>query len=229
MQIIFRYLVFSAIVLFNSPSMAIQIVFGETDFNTGQKVLIRGLLEDLIDSEFSRIDSKPTRSITIYQMNRPGYFLESNFKLTRFTGAPSYKIGISPTVFDENIPTSALQAILAHELVHTEEYIGKSALGLIGIGLGRLGQRNRAHHERMTDLKTIAKGFAPGLMDFRIWQYPLLDSEQLQKKQHEYFTPAEIEYARITLDKNPELFEWWLDGHVPLSIDAMLDDIQEHQ
>lgn len=199
--------------------LSITSAYAKESLSLAQRDHISRILEDLIQtthhllSSYSDQRNQEPVKINLLSMKNPSYFFKSNFGDNRFfLGRPSYKIHVNPIVFQHNIPDEALEAILAHELVHTEDYREKSSLDIVGIGLKVLFKKSRSIYERQTDLKTILKGYARGLITYREWQYRLLSKTDLAKKKREYLTPNEIRCIEKIRDKKPELIEKWLKG-----------------
>jgi hypothetical protein len=154
--------------------------------------------------------------IKLYTIDDPDYFFVSNFGWRRILlGCDQYRIGYNPLIFEQGIGDAALEGILAHELVHTEDYHRGSTLGtLLPIGVRVSFQKSRIQYERKTDIKTIQKGFADQLIAFKKFQYPLLSEEDLAIKKQEYLTPEEIKLVQAA---SAEEIQDWLDHEVPLN------------
>ncbi len=105
----------------------------------------------------------------------------------------TYEIQVNPRLFECPPTSEALSAILHHEFEHLVDYTEWSGLGIIGHGTRYvLSKRFRIEYERKTDLKTLKKGFASGLIAYREWLYPRLTPRQLEEKRETYYTPEEI-------------------------------------
>lgn len=187
---------------------------------SGQLVQDPGFLkvEDIIfDLQESSHQELQGLNIRLFQINNPAYFFVSNFTVGRaLLGREQYRIGVNPLIFDSQISDDALKGILAHELVHTEDYYGSTTIGtLIPIGIKVSLPKSRVQYERKTDLKTILKGFAEELIAYKDFQYPLLNPEQLRKKKREYLTPEEI---NIIKNLSPDILKEWIRNDAPLDL-----------
>ena len=107
-------------------------------------------------------------------------------------GPRRYVIQVNPEIFDKQMPRTAAEAILAHELCHTVDYTDRSALGMIGLGISYASPRATAAYERSIDRAAIARGYGEGLRAFRRWQTEHLPPDVLAKKQRIYLTEPEI-------------------------------------
>lgn len=104
-----------------------------------------------------------------------------------------YEIQVNPRLLECPPTSEALNAILHHEFEHLVEYTEWSGTRIIAHGLRYLVSESfRIDYERATDLKTLKKGFASGLIDYRNWLYPRLTPSQLEVKRRTYYTPEEI-------------------------------------
>lgn len=157
------------------------------------------------------------------------YFLESNFSLGRFFfGIPKYKIGVNPLIFEKKISDKALEGILVHELIHSEDYYtGSTIRSIIPIGLKVSRKKSRAQYERKTDLRTIMLGYAEGLLAYKAFQYPLLSQKDLKRKKREYLTPEEIHFIVSIKDSHPQLIKEWLKSKIPVNLEKFKEAFEE--
>ena len=207
----------------------------KTDLSEEQIEKLRVITNQVIKSTHTSLDNdvngrKRKFRLKFHTIKNPQYFLESNFTIGRFLfGIPSYRIGVNPLVFKKGIPADALEAILAHELVHTEDYYNGSTLRtIIPIGYKVSRKKKRIQYERKTDLKTIMYGYGKGLISYKNFQYPLLNKEQLAKKKKEYLTPEEIELILSIKKEHPELLKKWLKKKIPVDLNQFKAEINSH-
>ncbi|PKL76750.1 MAG: hypothetical protein CVV27_08670 [Candidatus Melainabacteria bacterium HGW-Melainabacteria-1] len=108
-------------------------------------------------------------------------YFQSNFDALSLLGPrPIYRIEVNPRIFALDCPPAAIEAVLAHELAHTLDYVRGGLAGILGIGWQLLV--GPAPYERRTDLQAIFRGFGPGLRQYRLWLYAQLSPEQLLRK-----------------------------------------------
>ncbi|TNF28523.1 MAG: hypothetical protein EP319_08800 [Deltaproteobacteria bacterium] len=199
-----------------------KLTAGERKLTAAEEKKVHAILAELIDSTHSSL-RKPRLKIKLHTIDNPAYFFESNFGVGRaLLGMKRYKIGVNPLVFDKNIPDDALKGVLAHELIHTEDYAsGNTFNTLIPIGIAVLKSKTKIQYERKTDLKVILKGLEKELIAYKNWQYPLLNPNDLRTKKKEYLTPEEIRLIVELRDTHPEVLKEWLNYKIPLDIDGV--------
>ncbi len=208
----------------------------EKELTIEQVEKIRGMTVSIIKNTHHSLDNsingrKRKFKLNFHSIKNPQYFLESNFTIGRFLfGSPNYKIGVNPIIFDHHISDLALEGILAHELVHSEDYYNGSTLRtIIPIGYKVSRKKKRIQYERKTDLKTIIYGYAKGLMAYKNFQYPLLSPKQLKKKKEEYLTPDEVELVDRIKKKHPLLIQKWLKGKIPVDLRQFRTEIKDYE
>ncbi len=113
----------------------------------------------------------------------------------RFWRERRYAVQYNPKVLESELSEAAIDAILAHELVHIRSYLSLSRLELIGLALRyHFGSDEfRTEFERNTDLEAVDLGFAAGLRDYRLWLYEQLDPQAVAEKKRLYLRPEELE------------------------------------
>lgn len=160
---------------------------------------VRDIYEYMRKSTHTKLGHKKL-TMDFYRIDNPNYFMESNFHIfpRLILGKKKYKIGINPMIFEQDIPRDALLGVMAHELIHTEDYENKKVLS---VGLKLLRKKSKRRYERSTDLRVIFKGFGHHLIQYKIWQYSLLSPEALELKKKEYLSPEEVNFVRDTLEK----------------------------
>lgn len=189
---------------------------------------VRSIYNDMKKSTHQKLGSK-NLTMDFYRIDNPNYFMESNFHIfpRLILGKKKYKIGVNPLIFEEDIPRDALLGVMAHELIHTEDYEDKKVLS---VGLRLLRKKSKRRYERSTDLRVVFKGFGHHLIQYKLWQYSLLTPEALAKKKKEYLTPSEINFVRDTLemlsfDKREALKKYWIKK-TPLNLKEFKQSLQ---
>lgn len=119
-----------------------------------------------------------------------------------------YFIFVNPKVFEKSAPVSGIRAIIAHELAHVSYYSNRSRFRLAG--LLRLADKGFTQKfERRADLEAIARGYGPGLIEFRQWLYQNIDPGRMPEKRRNYFSPEEIELMLEALQREKDLLNKW--------------------
>lgn len=169
--------------------------------------------------------------LKFHSISNPKYFLESNFSLGRFFfGIPKYKIGVNPLIFDKKISSLALEGILVHELIHSEDYYtGSTIRSIIPIGFKVSRKKSRIQYERKTDLRTIMLGYGKGLIAYKAFQYPLLNEKQLATKKREYLTPEEINFIISIKESYPKLLKKWLKSKIPVNLEQFKIEFENYK
>ncbi|MCO4792475.1 MAG: hypothetical protein KC493_02090 [Bacteriovoracaceae bacterium] len=195
----------------------------ERELSKSEKIKIHEIIHELIQSTHTSLDV-PKLKIKLHTINNPAYFFESNFGAARaILGKKNYRIGVNPLVFDKSIPDDALKGVLAHELIHTEDYAsGNTFNTLIPIGFAVLRKKSKIQYERKSDLKVILKGLHQELLAYKKWQYPLLSASDLKTKKLEYLSPKEIELILLIKKSHPEVLNDWFNYKIPTNIDGVL-------
>ena len=185
------------------------------------------IIENLRQTSHVVLGNKRVR-IAIHSIDNPQYFFESNFTIGRFLfGINKYRVGVNPIVFDKNISEEALEGVIAHELVHTEDYfLGSTIRTIIPIGLKIMRKKARRKYERQTDLKLVKKGKGLKMKAYRLWQYPLLEEDDLKVKKKEYLTPSEFDFLEEIRFLYPELIEKWIKNP-PMSLEGFRSEFNK--
>lgn len=163
-------------------------------------------------------------SIQVGQFQEADSFFQSWLDIGQLLqGKWVYQIDVNPRFLELNCPDAALDAVLAHELSHTLDYHRGGMAGIVGILWQLLWQP--AVYERHTDLQAISKGYGPGLIQYRQWQYQHLTSEQIIRKKINYYSPEEITLILSILESLDESskqaqIQLWLQ-QPPLNIDQL--------
>jgi hypothetical protein len=105
-----------------------------------------------------------------------------------------YVIEYHPKILEVPPSSLAIEAVLAHELMHLQDYSQFSWLDLASLALRyRFGEQEyRAKFERNTDRRVVAMGYRQGLLEYRQWMYQQLTPEQVSEKRILYLTPEEL-------------------------------------
>ena len=88
----------------------------------------------------------------------------------------------------------AVRAIIAHELIHIQDFMKKSTFGLVALKDNYEDDAFKRSFERSTDERTLKLGYGSGLKEFREWLYNEIgDEKEIEKKKYYYLTPEEID------------------------------------
>lgn len=134
--------------------------------------------------------------IKVSTFDSDAYFLQAQPEIKTILKKSSkrtYEVQLNLRLLACPPETSALQAILVHELEHVKDYENWSSIKIVSHALKYATNKQfRTKYERETDLETMQKGFSQGLIGYRFWVYQWLTPKQLKIKQRYYFTPEEI-------------------------------------
>jgi hypothetical protein len=108
----------------------------------------------------------------------------------------TYRIVYSTRLFDDPPARLALRAILTHELGHMHHYTTLSSVDLASFAIWYSTTNDVSAYEHATDDFALLRGKALGLEQFRRWLYDHVTPEVRAAKQHDYYTPDEIERWR---------------------------------
>ncbi|HHO52462.1 MAG TPA: hypothetical protein ENK18_16730, partial [Deltaproteobacteria bacterium] len=147
--------------------------------------LIADAFPELADARVT-IRELSSRSVNFTSQPHLGSWL-SPFARTR------YLIRINPRVYASDpsappLPLDAAEAILAHELAHTLDYVQGGSPAILRAALAQLGPGALARSERRTDLVAISRGYAAGLARYRTWIYPTLSARAEARKRKIYLS-----------------------------------------
>jgi hypothetical protein len=104
----------------------------------------------------------------------------------------TYRVYVNPGLFRSPPSEAAIEAALAHELVHVVDYTRLSTAALEKFTLEYLAG-NHAKYERATDLGALERGYGCGLIEYRRWLYGHVSPATVAAKRRDYLTPEEIE------------------------------------
>lgn len=136
-----------------------------------------------------------TAMIELKPIDSESTFLAANVDLSTAGNEPferNYIIQINPLLLENPPSGGATVAILVHELKHILDYTEMSSLEFAEFGLW-YAQGDVAEYERETDLFSMERGCAEGLIEFRLWLYEQISPETLEEKKENYYTPEEIQ------------------------------------
>ena len=134
--------------------------------------------------------------VRIGSIRSQDYFFRARFALREYLFSPHmrYIIDVSSQPWTQNAPARGIEAIVAHELSHVVYYKSGPRIRLIGL-IRLMSVGFTARFERQTDAVAIARGFGPGLIEYRTWLYQQLTPAVAAKKKQIYMTPDEIQRA----------------------------------
>jgi len=191
---------------------------------------VEAAIQDLLATTHKEIvdDASKNFKISLFEIKSDEYFFISNLSWKRaLLGTSHYRIGYNPLVFKKQITDLALKGVLAHELMHTNDYVHGSTLGtILPIGVKVSFSKSRVQYERKTDLRVVLKGLGPELIAYREWQYPLLSPQALKTKRREYLTPEEIVFIMEIQNEFPDLIKKWLKKKMPVNLNQMKKQVE---
>jgi hypothetical protein len=109
-------------------------------------------------------------------------------------GIRGYTVLINDSPVLLTAPADGLRAILGHEFEHICWYRARPRWKLIGL-LRLMRTSSDAKWERETDLRTLSRGYGPGLRQYRLWLYAHIPARAAERKKMLYMTPDEIAAA----------------------------------
>lgn len=155
------------------------------------------------------------RSFALSVLDEHDVFFQSNFTLAAGTGAAqlssppplplAYAMQVNPRAFALGIDDEMLRGVLGHELAHSLDYQGRTAAQLLALAPLALFPEQHAW-ERATDLLAVARGFGPGLLRYRAWQFRVLDDDAVAHKKRVYYGPTELALLMDVKERCPALF-----------------------
>ena len=160
------------------------------------KYLVSNQVESLIESDFPDLRGIAIEYETVTE-DTDTVFFETYVKATsvfRSSKRRTYQIFANERLARDRPDDGAIRAILAHELFHIRDYLGKSLLGLLKLKRDYEDDGFRRQYERSTDQRTLELGYGPGLIRYRRWLYRTIgDRKKVEYKRRIYMTPEEIE------------------------------------
>jgi hypothetical protein len=164
---------------------------------------IKSIIENNIKNYFEDLlPALNENRIEIREFKNDEYFLKTFFKLGHILkDKKTYYIDINTNIYHCAPSEKALEAILAHEIQHIQDYKDMNSLELIKLGIKMLKKKTRSEYERSTDFKIMHIGLSQGIKEYREWIYKKLNTKGLNKKRCYYYTPEEINrYMQGELD-----------------------------
>ncbi|MEO7659037.1 MAG: hypothetical protein ABIV48_05430 [Pyrinomonadaceae bacterium] len=160
--------------------------------------------------------------LNIKPFNSNSTFFKARFSFGRYFTFRNLKttLYINPAVFDRGASDESVEAILAHELAHVLYYFDRNRLSLLGL-IRLTCDDFEASFERKADLTAIARGYGPGLIEYRQWLYKNIPDNTLKKKMRNYFSPNEIVLLMDVLKTDPALFASF-SKKIPRDIDQIV-------
>lgn len=150
------------------------------------------IVAELVEESFPElVDIK----LTPKAINNPSVFLATDIDaLSILSGDREYTLYLNQKLMTQPISDLALKGILAHELVHFNDYEKMNAFELAVFYVRILADaRFEAEYERATDLQSFERGYAIGIKAFRFWLYDQITPKAKALKEINYYTPAEID------------------------------------
>ncbi len=150
------------------------------------------IVERLIETSFPELKGL---KITPKGIKNPQVFLATDIEISSlFGGEREYVLYLNNQLIEKDIPSLALQGILAHELAHFSDYEKMNTFELaVFYAQILMGGEFEANYERGTDLQAFERGFAIGIKVFRHWLYEQISPEARALKETNYYTPAQID------------------------------------
>lgn len=176
---------------------------------------VRKISARVIENSFPKLVG---RSIEVRSFESNSTFFKTRFSVSRYLTFRGTRIllGVNPCVFSLAAPADGIEAIIAHELAHAENYFERNAFERLGL-IRLLDGGTLTKFERRTDLVAIERGYAPGLIKYRHWLYENVTEKQAEKKRRNYFSPEEIAALDAIMRSDPERYRGFY-LRVPLGI-----------
>lgn len=131
--------------------------------------------------------------ITAQTMEKANFF-RTTVELATFEDPPRerrYLVQTDPRVLADPPSDAAMVAVLAHELGHAQDYVGMDSQEFADFVMW-YGSEDVADYEHATDEKSMARGCAAGLAEYRAWVYAHTDGDEEAEKRRVYYGPDEI-------------------------------------
>jgi len=136
-----------------------------------------------------------SQNILVKEFNSDAYFLQAKPKISTLVGrrkARKYFVEINKKLYDCSPGKMALESIIAHELIHINDYDRMTVPQIIALAGKYASKKARAKYERDTDKHVVQEGLGEGLIQYRRWIYQQLTPKELSLKRYYYLTPEEI-------------------------------------
>lgn len=141
---------------------------------------IREISRRVVDASFPKLNGS---NIDIKAFESPSTFFKTRFSISRYMTFRGTRIilSVNPCVFKLRAPVRGIEAIIAHELVHAENYIDRNLFQRVSL-VKLAGANSLARFGRRTDLVAIERGYGNGLREYREWLYLNIPPDKVEKK-----------------------------------------------
>lgn len=176
------------------------------------------IVEEIVNDSFPEL--KKAR-IKVKTFNSNADYFRSRFSFTRFLTFRKlhYLILVNPKIYKNDAPKEGIRAIIAHELAHSAYYKRHNCFELLGLAALQSNSFT-ARFERGADLQAIKRGYGAGLKQYRLWLYKNIPAKNLRAKKRDYFSPEEIDIILETIEKKPELIDYFIEN-VPRNVEEI--------
>jgi hypothetical protein len=180
---------------------------------------VKAVFADLIATAYPELSAVKYK---LYTFKAKTIRFRSNISVrSLFFGKRVYRLGVNESVLTDPPPPNALRAVLAHELAHTLYYHRRTRPQLWGTAKIFFNRDAQIDFERATDLEACARGFAPGLAEYREWiEARMPDGEK--KYGQTYYDVDELNELECIRQEQPELLQTW-QADPPRSLKAILE------
>jgi hypothetical protein len=136
-------------------------------------------------------------SVAIQHSDSLEFLLRSGFSTSDVLRHPlhrKYKIIISRAYAQKMPDLSAIEAAIAHELYHIDDYGRMSGAELFKFVVSYGANMNQfvSCYEHETDYRALLLGYQEGMLNYRNWQQKTMPAKYALKKRKNYFTPEEL-------------------------------------
>lgn len=171
---------------------------------------VGAILDDLIETAYPELAGIDYR---LYFFRHDTIRFRSNITVRSLLwGKRKYRIGVNRSVLADPPPPAALRAVLAHELAHTLYYHQRTRGQIIKTARIFWNRRAQIDFERATDLVAIARGFAPGLAEYRAWIRDRMPTSATAKYYETYYDVDDLALLDAVRERRPELLLDWLSN-----------------
>ena len=158
--------------------------------------IVRDHVASLISEDFQVLSGLTLEYRPVVESSDTVFF-ETYVKTSTILRHPrrrTYQLFVNPRLAVDFPGHEAVRAILAHELFHIRDYLGKNAWQLYRLKRNYEDETFRQQYERHTDQRTLRLGHGPGLIRYRQWLYRAIgDPDKIRYKKQMYMTPEEIQ------------------------------------
>lgn len=180
---------------------------------------VEAVFEDLIATSYPELAGVKYK---LYTFKDKTIRFRSNISIrSLFFGKRVYRLGVNRKVLSDPPPPNALRAVLAHELAHTLYYHRRTRGQIIKTAKIFFNRDAQIDFERATDLEACARGFAPGLAEYREWIRSRMPENSAPKYGQTYYDVDELDELECVRQEQPELLRAWQDAP-PRSLEEIL-------